>query len=91
MSVTETVPAPPQCPRCWRRHRTWRTLAGCVLSPVAWTTGDGPWASVSFCPRGTTAILYPDRAGAERAKAQVDRTRCGGACIGQHRVKYLGA
>ena len=90
MTATGHIPPLPACRRCGRRHRTWRTLAGCVLRPVAWVTGDGPWGSVADCPRGRTAILFPTEAEARRAKAQVDRTRCGGACIGQHRVKYLG-
>jgi hypothetical protein len=60
-----------------------------MLSPTAWVAGDGPWASVSYCPRGTTAILFPSRDEAQRAKEQVDKTRCGGACIMQHRVVFL--
>jgi hypothetical protein len=88
--MTEAVPAPPQCPRCGRRHRTWRTLAGCQLAPIAWVSGSDPWASVSDCPRGRTVQLYPTRDEAEAAKRFIDRYACGGVCLRWHRVLHLG-
>ncbi len=80
------VNRPPDCQACGRRHRSWSRYAGCVLGPLEWVIGDGPWGSLSLCPRGTTLILFPDRGEAEQAKQLVDRTRCGGACVGRHEV-----
>jgi hypothetical protein len=63
-------------------------LAECRFRAI-WATGRGPWASVSFCPRGTTVQLYETEAEARQAKATIDATACGGACIRDHRVVDL--
>ena len=78
----------PECRRCGRHHRTWHRLAECRFRAI-WASGRGPWASVSFCPRGTTVQLYETRPAAEDAKATIDATACGGACIRDHRVVDL--
>lgn len=84
------VPKPiPSCPRCGRRHRLWRAAATCLLHPVYWCIGRGPFASVSDCPRGRTVILFTDRNEALKAKATIDRGSCGGACIRLHRIVNL--
>lgn len=80
----------PTCRRCGSRHRTWHKLAECQLAPVAWVSGSDPWASVSDCPRGRTAQLYPTRGEAEQAKALIDKYACGGVCQRRHRVLHLG-
>lgn len=75
----------PACPRCRRRHLTWHRLAMCRFR-AAWATNGGPWASVSFCPRGTTVQSYATEAEARAAKAAIDKGSCGGACVRHHRV-----
>lgn len=86
---TETADGQPRCQRCGRVHRQWWKYAACVLHPCEWTQGRGPWASVADCPRGRTAILRDTEAEARQLKEWVDATRCGGACIGNHRVVDL--
>jgi len=54
-----------------------------------WIVGDGPWASVSRCPRGTTVQLYGEEAEALRAKRVIDGSGCSGACVGRHEVVEL--
>lgn len=77
------------CVRCGRHHRNWNIAAKCRWRAL-WVCGRGPWASVSFCPRGTTVQLYETQLEAVEAKQAIDRGSCGGACIRQHYVKYLG-
>lgn len=79
-------PAPPRCVRCGRRHRTWVRLAECLLRPVLWAAGRGPWASVSACRPGRTVQLYATRDAAEAAQVTIDQAGCGGGCSRQHRV-----
>ncbi len=80
------------CPLCGRRHRSWYGAATCRWPKAAWVQGDARWASVSFCPRGITAQLYPTRQEAEKAVAFINRLGCGGSCMGpgRHRLVDLG-
>ncbi len=83
---------PPPCPICGRRHRSWPKLAACVLRPLLWAAGSGPWACVARCylrrPRGgITVTLHPDRAGAERSLPFIDKIHP--QCHGQHQLINL--
>lgn len=79
----------PCCARCGSRHRTWERLASCLLRPLEWAYGDGPWASVSDCRGIRTVQLYTTREAAENAKEMIDRTACGGRCIRNHYIRDL--
>ena len=80
-----TATCPPRCRRCGSAHRTWHKLASCRFRAL-WVSGNDRFASVSFCPRGTTVQMYATRPEAEAAKAAIDTGNCGGACIRHHKV-----
>jgi hypothetical protein len=90
MGATTTLE---RCSTCYRRHRSWRARAQCRWPRAEWIVGNNRFASVSYCPRGTTVMLYADRVGAEKAKRVIDRLGCGGQCFGWpgHKVIDLGA
>jgi hypothetical protein len=67
------------CSTCGRRHRTYSTLARCRWSRAEWVRGDGRWALLAHCDVLTVA-LHPTLEGAEKERAQIDRTGCGHAC-----------
>ena len=73
---------PKCCPKCGKAHRTWYALANCRWPKAEWIAGNGPWASLSLCPRGLTVELHDNRDEALTAKRVIDQTRCGGACLG---------
>lgn len=81
----------PRCPRCWRQHQRWRTLAGCLWPQNEWIAGSGRYGSFAWCPRGLTIVLHGTYAAALASKQLVDATRCGGQCVGRHSVVDLGA
>lgn len=74
---------------CARQHRTWHSLARCMWPRAAWVAGDGPFASVSWCPRGLTVVLHETALGAANAVRTIDAAGCGGRCIGNHEVIRL--
>src|SRR5262245_27463134 len=74
------------CPRCWRRHKSWRTLARFWWPRAIWISGDGTLASVSACHRGNTMQLHPTIEAAEQAKLIIDRAACGGRCVRAHKI-----
>jgi hypothetical protein len=51
--------------------------------------GDGPYASVSRCPPGTTVILCASLESAQKRKANIDKLGCGRECKGRHEVVKL--
>jgi hypothetical protein len=79
---------PPQCPHCGRLHRSWARLTECVFRPE-WVVGEGEWGSFAWCPRGLTVVLHRTREAAEESRRQVDQTRCGGLCVGNHTVEHV--
>jgi hypothetical protein len=90
--LADRATVPTYCHGCGRAHRTWRALAKCRWRKAEWVSGNGRFASVSYCPRGITVQLYADRVEAEQAKAFIDRLACGGRCIGPsgHKIADLG-
>lgn len=74
---------------CTRTHRTYTTLAKCIWPRALWIHGNGPYASVARCGRGTTVALYPNAQDAHDAKALIDNTGCGGLCQRRHEVIHL--
>jgi hypothetical protein len=56
---------------------------------AVWISGEGPYASVAYCPRGITVALYETLPEAERAKQMIDDTGCGGLCVGDHEIVKL--
>lgn len=73
---------------CTRAHRTYLTLAKCMFRRANWVTGEGQYASVSWC-RGTSVMLHATKEGAEEAKAFIDQHGCGGMCRKKHEVILL--
>jgi len=55
-----------------------------------WIDGEGPWALLAHC-RVLTVTLWPDKAAAEKQKAFIDKTACGGFCRGElgHEILLL--
>jgi hypothetical protein len=97
-SIRKLLPTRPgePCGACRRRHRTWKSIAMCVLdfSVCIWLVGDPPvngpcWCSVSDCPscleqHFRTVFLLPNQQTAEEAKAAMDAMGCGGRCRRAH-------
>ena len=59
-----------------------------VWPEAEWISGSGDLALVAHCPRGVTVTLHLSREGAERARAGIDRTSCGGRCEKDHEVVH---
>lgn len=74
---------------CTRTHRTWTTFAKCIWPRALWIHGDGAYASVARCGRGTTVQLCQTTADAHEMKQLVDDTGCGGLCQRRHEVIRL--
>jgi hypothetical protein len=88
------------CPRCGRRHKSWRTVAECRWHPALWVSGLAPpdatcYATVSFCghpyPRTPriTVCLWDTRARAEAALTGINHLGCGGSCRRRHQLIVL--
>ena len=56
-----------------------------------WISGDGPWASVSWC-NVLTVMLFNTSEEAEAAKNNIDSNQCGHLCFGAkaHEVVFIG-
>lgn len=74
---------------CTRTHRTFTTFAKCIWPRAHWIHGDGAYASVARCGRGTTIQLHATATDAQDAKEQIDGHGCGGLCQRQHEVIQL--
>ena len=79
---------------CTKRHRTHFTMAKCVWRKALWVSGDGPFASVSYCPhmpygRAITVELHQTSEAAQQAKARIDDTHCGNRCQKDHELIEL--
>lgn len=73
---------------CTRRHRTYRTLATCMLPTAAWIVGEGPFAVIAWC--GTpTVSLHRDESDARQAFDFIDAHGCGGRCTRHHEIVRL--
>lgn len=57
---------------CARQHRTWNTLARCMWPRAVWAAGDGPFASVSWYPRGPSVGLHETALDATNAVRFID-------------------
>ena len=64
-------------------------MARCIWRRAVWIEGDGPYACVAYCGRGTTVSLHETVEQARAAMREIDRLGCGGFCIGRHRVIEL--
>lgn len=75
---------------CTARHRTFRTLAGCIWPRAAWVLGNGPFATVSRC-KATTVQLHTTEQAARGALVTIDSTGCGSLCCGPvgHELVHL--
>jgi hypothetical protein len=60
----------------------------CAIPRAAWVDGDGPYAVIAWC-RVPTVTLWRELADAERAKATIDHSACGGLCRGRHDIVYV--
>jgi hypothetical protein len=73
---------------CTRSHRSARTFMKCAIPKAAWIVGRGDYASIAWCDVPTVE-LYATQEDAERAKATIDRTGCGGRCQRRHEVVQI--
>jgi hypothetical protein len=79
---------------CNARHRTYRTVAGCIWKRAHWVTGEGPYALVAKCASGpyssaVTVTLWETKAEAEKSKTGIDYYGCGGKCTQVHEIVIL--
>lgn len=74
---------------CGGWHRSWPAVGRCRWPRAIWIIGRGPWASVSYCPPGLTAMLFESREEAAKALAAIDADACGGRCRRAHRLVDL--
>jgi len=71
-------------------EKSWRSEAGRRWGKeAAWITGSGQFALLAWC-RALTVTLWATKAEAEREKAFIDRTACGGLCTLNHEIIDLG-
>ena len=73
---------------CPVRHRSWRTLAGCIWRRAEYVTGDGPWALLTLCPP-LEVSLHQTEEEAVSMRQMLDRCGCCGSCVGMHRIVNL--
>ena len=74
---------------CTNVHRTFRAMAECIWPHADSIDGEGPYATVTCCPQGSTGIavmvrLHEELGGAQAAFDQIGRSGCGGRCVGNH-------
>jgi hypothetical protein len=74
---------------CTRTHRTYTTHAKCIWPRALWIHGNGPYASVARCGRGTTIQLSQNTEDATAAKELIDNHGCGGLCQRRHELIEL--
>jgi hypothetical protein len=82
------------CRKCYRRHKSWLTLAKCQWPRATWVQGNPPlpgpcFAVVSHCHPGCTVTLWATLAEAMQSKGLIDRLACGGGCYRAHRLLRL--
>ena len=68
----------------------YRKLAKRLWPDHCWISGNGPIAVVAYC-RITSVTLWWDEDAAAAARADIDRTACGGLCVGRHETVDLRA
>lgn len=75
---------------CTKAHRSPRTMARCVWRRAIWIHGNGHFACVAYCGRGTSVLLCPTIEAARGAKAAIDNAGCGGFCSARgHEIVQL--
>lgn len=79
---------PQHGPRCVLAHRTFAALAACVWRRAT-VTGEGAFASVSYCNGSVSVHLHEQAQAARDAMATIDRAGCGGFCVRKHDVVRL--
>jgi hypothetical protein len=84
-----------RCEKCGRSHRSWKTFARCRWPEAVWIAGNPPvsgpcFALLAHC-RALTVTLWPDLAEAQKSKAVIDASACGGHCWGYHVIIRLDA
>lgn len=73
---------------CSRTHHTYNALAKCIWKKAEWIFGEGEYASLAHC--GVLTIeLHPTLEAAEKEKAAIDSTACGGRCYRNHEIVHL--
>jgi len=74
---------------CTRRHRKYHAFADCAFSRNLWVSGEGEFASVSWCGGQPSVVLLPTAEEAEDVKVFADQYHCGHACTGRHEIIRL--
>jgi hypothetical protein len=82
--------------RCDSNHRTYNRFASCVWRKAVWVTGEGPFATVSYCVQwrpgyadSMTVMLHKTETAARHTLDFIDRTACGGGCSRAHELVRL--
>lgn len=70
------------------RRSHWNTLAHRCWPSAEWIDVEGPYALVAHC-RVITVTLWATHEEAEKAKAIIDWSACGGACHRAHEIVTL--
>lgn len=77
---------------CERQHRSTRTFMQCAIRNAVWVTGEGRYATISWCSgpsyrhHGPSVMLHETLDQAQKAVAFIDRFGCGGGCSKQHEI-----
>lgn len=76
--------------KCSQNHREYSAWIKCAIGArrVLWVQGSGPYATISWCgaANDVTVVLNSNAAEALTALRQINRTGCGGRCMGTHQV-----
>lgn len=73
---------------CNRNHRNARTFLNCAVPENIWILGSGDYALIAWCQYPSIS-LWPTVEEAEKKKAFIDKTRCGGQCINHHEIAHV--
>ena len=65
---------------CSSNHWLYRRMARCIWRRAVWISGEGPYACVANCGRGTSVTLHETCESAQASKRQIDWLGCGGFC-----------
>ena len=71
------------CKFCKGQHKTWNAIARCKLKYASWINGEGRYALLAWC-KPLSVTLHETRESAEKDKAGIDKTACGGNCVKNH-------
>jgi hypothetical protein len=89
LSARIVIPVSLRDHSCRRNHQSWASRAACQWRRALWVMGEGPYATLAWCPVGPTVMLHETFPAAVKALGWIDDLGCGHACIGDHEIVVL--